>query len=126
DYSRATLCCNHRRARENAHPAPPPHPRVGKRDTSAVKTMSEQPVETRQGAANYVEGDVLGGRYKITEKIGRGGFATVYRGVQLNLDQPVAIKVLDNRSDRPEIFVERFLREAKTATQVRHPDIVKV
>lgn len=71
-------------------------------------------------------GEVFDGRFEITGRLGAGGFATVYAATQLNLEQPVAIKVLDVRTDEPEIFLERFLREAKTAAAIRHPDIVRI
>jgi len=89
--------------------------------------MSEvTPEQATRKSARVGEGELIGGRYRVARQIGRGGFATVYEGVQINLNQPVAIKLLDNRSDKPELFVERFLREARTVTQIRHPDIVKV
>ncbi len=74
----------------------------------------------------YAIGDTLEGRFRITGRLGRGGFATVYRAVQLNLNQEVAVKVLDHHDDKPEAFVERFLREARTVAQIRHPDVVRV
>ena len=71
-------------------------------------------------------GTKIDGRYEILDKLGSGGFATVYRGWQLNLDQPVAIKVLNVPPGAPESFVERFYREARTAAQIRHPDVVTI
>ena len=71
-------------------------------------------------------GEVIAERFRIIEPIGKGGFATVYRGVQLNLDQPVAVKVLDIGDEEQELFMERFLREARTAAKIRHPDIVTI
>ena len=63
---------------------------------------------------------------RVRRELGSGGFATVYRGWQLNLDQPVAIKVLNVPPGAPESFVERFYREARTAAQIRHPDVVTI
>jgi serine/threonine protein kinase len=62
---------------------------------------------------------------RIEEEIGRGGMGVVYRGRHLGLEIPVAIKILrpiDNKVGTEE----RFLREARTAARLRHPNIVGV
>ncbi len=71
-------------------------------------------------------GSVIAGKYELQAKIGSGGFATVFRALQLNLQQDVAVKVLEIRGGEDEDFIERFLQEAKTAAQIRHPDIVSM
>lgn len=66
------------------------------------------------------------GKYLVREEVGHGTMGTVYRGYDAALQRHVAIKVLDfHRSREPE-FVERFLREARTAARLRHPGIVTV
>ena len=71
-------------------------------------------------------GKKLGGRYKIVRHIGSGGMANVYLGHDLILDRPVAIKVLrfDFRDNKDSL--RRFQREALSATQLIHPNIVGV
>lgn len=71
-------------------------------------------------------GKKIGGRYKIIKLIGTGGMANVYLGNDLILDRDVAIKVLrfDFRNN-PEAL-RRFQREALSATQLIHPNIVSV
>jgi serine/threonine-protein kinase len=71
-------------------------------------------------------GKKLGGRYKIVRHIGSGGMANVYLGHDLILDRPVAIKVLrfDFRNNTDAL--RRFQREALSATQLIHPNIVGV
>ncbi len=71
-------------------------------------------------------GKKLGGRYKIIRHIGSGGMANVYLGHDLILDRPVAIKVLrfDFRNNKDAL--RRFQREALSATQLIHPNIVGV
>ncbi len=69
----------------------------------------------------------LGGRYEITRVLGRGGFATVFVGKHLQIEQQVAIKVLQlPDQDGLASFRDRFLREAKTASQIKHPDVVTI
>ena len=64
--------------------------------------------------------------FKIIEKLGQGGMGVVYRGVDLNLDRPVAIKVLPPEVQQHEDSVARFLREAKTASKLQHPSITTI
>jgi tRNA A-37 threonylcarbamoyl transferase component Bud32 len=64
--------------------------------------------------------------YEVVAEIGRGGMATVYQGREKMLDREVAIKVLPGRLAHDEEFVERFLREARTAASLEHPHIIPV
>jgi predicted nucleic acid-binding Zn-ribbon protein len=71
-------------------------------------------------------GRVLAGRYRLVEKIGEGGMGVVYRAQHVHADRKVAIKVLpQDLAGSPELK-ERFLREAKAATMVKHENIVDV
>src|SRR5262249_3921149 len=64
------------------------------------------------------------GRFQVRARIGIGGFGTVYRAFDPQLDREVALKIpRPGTLDHPE-QVERFLREAKAAAQLRHPYIV--
>jgi serine/threonine protein kinase len=64
--------------------------------------------------------------YEIGEKIGQGGMAEVYRARHLRLERDVAIKVMLRRySDAPD-FAERFIREARIAANLNHPNIVQI
>lgn len=66
------------------------------------------------------------GRYQYLEKIGEGGMATVYRGIQRSLDREVAIKVLDaSLSDNPSV-IKRFKRESLIIARLNHPNIIHV
>ncbi len=64
--------------------------------------------------------------FQVVDKLGQGGMGVVYRGVDLNLDRPVAIKVLPPEAQRDEDSVGRFLREAKTASKLQHPAITTI
>src|SRR3981081_600440 len=64
--------------------------------------------------------------YLLLEPIGHGGMAVVYRAQQETLDRTVAVKVLsENLAASPE-FMERFRREARTAANLRHPNVITV
>ncbi len=63
--------------------------------------------------------------YRIDEEIGRGGMAVVYAGWHEQLERPVALKVLaEHLADNVE-FRARFLREARIASKLHHPNLVQ-
>lgn len=66
------------------------------------------------------------GRYQITEHLGRGGMAEVYKAYQPSLDRYVAIKVMHAFLADDKDFLTRFEREAKVVATLRHPNIVQV
>ena len=66
------------------------------------------------------------GKYQLQAEIGRGGMGAVYRGHDPQLDRLVAIKVLAPGLAWREEFVERFLREARAAARLNHPNIVVI
>ena len=66
------------------------------------------------------------GAFELHEKIGSGGMASVYRGVQKSLDRRVVLKVLYPHLAEDEKLVQRFEREARAAAMLRHENIVQV
>jgi branched-chain amino acid transport system substrate-binding protein len=66
------------------------------------------------------------GKYEIKAEIGKGGMGIVYLGYDPLLDRQVAIKVLAPHLVWEEGFVERFLREARAAARIKHPNIVTI
>ncbi len=70
-------------------------------------------------------GSTLANRYKIEAEIGRGGMGIVYKGYDLLLKRPVAIKILSSASLSPEDRA-RLLAEAQAAAQLNHPNVVTV
>lgn len=66
------------------------------------------------------------GRYRILERIGRGGMAEVYKGYQPSLDRYVAVKVLHAFLLEEADGRDRFRREARAVAALRHPNIIQV
>src|SRR5437868_5229987 len=64
------------------------------------------------------------GKYEITEILGRGGMATVYKDYQRELDRYLAIKVLPPHPELDSVYIERFRREARTIARLQHPHIL--
>ena len=65
--------------------------------------------------------------YTIEKLLGRGGMGAVYRGVQMNLDRPVAIKILPPGVETEDpSFAERFKSEARLMARLNHPAVVSV
>jgi serine/threonine-protein kinase len=69
---------------------------------------------------------VLASKYRLEELLGSGGMGHVYRAVNVEIDRAVAIKVLRAEHATNPTIVERFLREARAANLVRHPNVVDV
>ena len=69
---------------------------------------------------------VLGGRYIIQDKIGTGGMAIVYRGIDNRLGRPVAIKTMLPQYAADPSFAARFKQEAQAAAALQSPFIVSV
>ncbi len=69
---------------------------------------------------------VFNERYEVQQRIGRGGMADVFVARDKLLDRPVAIKVLFPEFATDPNFVERFRREAQSAANLNHPNIVGV
>ena len=66
------------------------------------------------------------GKYDVQEEIGRGGMGAVYRAYDPTLGRRVAIKVLAPHLTWEQTFIERFVREAQAAAQIKHPNIVTI
>jgi len=71
-------------------------------------------------------GRVLDGRYEITQRLARGGMATVYRAVDTRLTRTVAVKVMHVGLGDDAEFARKFDREARAAARLSHPNVVSV
>ncbi len=71
-------------------------------------------------------GRLIRGRYQIEKLVARGGMATVYLAEDNRLDRKVAIKVIHPHLANDQVFREKFVREAKIAAKLSHPNLVNV
>jgi serine/threonine-protein kinase len=83
------------------------------------------PVETHQ-QSDPLAGAVLDGRYRVDTLIATGGMSGVYRGLDLRLDRPVALKIMDSRYAGDNQFLTRFQREARAVARLKDPGLVAV
>lgn len=83
------------------------------------------PMETHQ-QSSPLRGAVLDGRYRVDTLIATGGMSGVYRGLDLRLDRPVALKIMDSRYAGDEHFMMRFQREARAVARLKDPGLVAV
>lgn len=72
-----------------------------------------------------VERELIPG-FQIEAKLGQGGMATVYKARQISVDRTVALKILADFASRDELYIRRFLQEARTAAKLNHRNIVAV
>ena len=116
------------KAPTGAAPQPPQKPAR----PSALEAMAQAArVAKRQAAADDEKTDPLVGTlvngFKILSRIGSGGFGVVYKAFDTNLERSVAIKMLPPKiAQVGRGVVERFLREARSAAKLAHPNIVTI
>src|SRR5262249_55467100 len=67
-----------------------------------------------------------GGKYRLDESLGSGGFGTVYRAHHVALDKEVAIKVLHAHLVESELALKRFQQEGVSGCRVKHPNAVAI
>jgi CheY-like chemotaxis protein len=104
-----------------------------KRNEELLKKNQELVQSQRQvdrvfsALADVLPGTILDGKYRLESKIGRGGFGAVYRGSNVRIDRPVAVKIFrpGPGGDSPDGF-ERFRLEGVSACKIDHPNAVSV
>jgi eukaryotic-like serine/threonine-protein kinase len=74
----------------------------------------------------FIGREILGGQFRILEKIGTGGMGSVYKAAQPAMNRMVAIKILHPKLAGRKDLTSRFRREARAMSQLTHPNTVKV
>jgi serine/threonine-protein kinase len=94
---------------------------------------SQNIVDTSNGTNNssaIIRHDLIGQtiaeKYQVKRLLGRGGMGAVYEGIHLLLEKPVAIKVMSTELAEDQAALSRFMREAKTAAKLEHPNAVTI
>ncbi|HJT27255.1 MAG TPA: serine/threonine-protein kinase [Pyrinomonadaceae bacterium] len=84
-----------------------------------VPRATDEQVDRRVGL-------ILDSKYKLIESLGEGGMGSVFRAERLHIGDEVAVKLLHRDLVREQHALERFRREARTAAQIRHPNVVTI
>jgi serine/threonine-protein kinase len=80
---------------------------------------------TQANSADLV-GRTIAGTYRIERKLGEGGMGAVFKALDVNLERPVALKVIRPDLGSSKDFVQRFKREGRAAAKFKHPNSVEV
>jgi CHASE2 domain-containing sensor protein len=100
--------------------------RFARFDPSVVDAVLADPgIALRARALAIGPESVIAG-YRIVSLIGRGGMGVVYEAVQLTLDRPVALKLINPARADDEAFRARFVRESHAAAGLEHPHVIPV
>jgi tRNA A-37 threonylcarbamoyl transferase component Bud32 len=115
---------------------PPPRPLTS--SGSSQGTSSSSPSSSSSVTSGWLSssgaidhgrfqpGTLLGGRYRVVGRLGRGGMGEVYRADDLKLGQPVALKFLPGDVDRDPVRLTQLHTEVRMARQVSHPNVCRV
>ena len=71
-------------------------------------------------------GELIDERYQLLRQVANGGMASIYEAIDTRLDRKVAVKIMHPHLAQDEAFVSRFIKEAKAAAALSHPNIVAV
>jgi serine/threonine protein kinase len=100
----------------------PPRAAVAKKSSPRV-TAAQAAAMT---SAEALVGKVLADRYEIHQKLGEGGMGAVYLATHTMLEKRVALKILHGEYARKADLVERFIQEAKSASRIRHENVIDI
>ena len=99
---------------------------VARKDTSKIDEKVRDLRRRQRTGPELSGGTLLSDRYLLIERLGQGGFGTVWEGWDKTDERHVAIKVLDGKRARDESTREQFYRGARTMDRLRHDGIVGV
>ncbi|HWZ91640.1 MAG TPA: protein kinase, partial [Polyangiaceae bacterium] len=77
------------------------------------------------GGHRYAAGDIVAAKYRLERPLGEGGMGTVWQALNLQLEAPVALKLIRAELDR-DLLKQRLKQEARAAAKLGHPAIVRV
>ena len=100
-------------------------PECGTAFVDGVAATAVIPIESPSESTNLV-GTVIADQFTVESVLGGGAFGTVYKGRQLGLDRPVAIKVPTSAIAADPVMAKRFAREARSAARITHPGVVAI
>ena len=73
-----------------------------------------------------LSGELIDSRYQLIRQVANGGMASIYEAIDTRLDRRVAVKIMHPHLAQDDVYVTRFIREAKAAAALSHPNIVAV
>ena len=97
-----------------------------KQSHTTRSTTSGSPSSSGIDHGRFAPGTILGGRYRIIGRLGRGGMGEVFRADDLKLGQPVALKFLPAEVDDDPARLTQLHTEVRMARQVSHPNVCRV
>ncbi|RYZ07380.1 MAG: serine/threonine protein kinase [Myxococcales bacterium] len=95
------------------------------RDAKIGSPAGSAPLASSRGWAGAV-GQTIGGRYRLSTPLGRGGMGEVWRAEHLVTGRQVALKLLSKSLSQHREMRRRFLREARAVAKVNHPNVIEV
>jgi serine/threonine protein kinase len=101
------------------------HPSDATTQIGQQQTNADSPRATDEQVDRRI-GLILDSKYKLIESLGEGGMGSVFRAERLHIGDEVAVKLLHRDLVREQQALERFRREARTAAQIRHPNVVTI
>jgi serine/threonine protein kinase/tetratricopeptide (TPR) repeat protein len=108
--------------------APTPIEREGSPGTAGW-SVPAQPIDLESSSTGYAPlaiGVLLAERYRIVKLLGEGGMGAVYRAEDIELDRPVALKVIRPEVAANPVILQRFKQELIMAREVTHPNVVRI
>lgn len=100
----------------------------GRQGPSAGQPSTNEGPRLRSGRSTTTSltGTLIQGRYELGRQLGSGGMGIVYEGVDRAEQRRVAVKVLKDEFAYHDTFRKRFLREARSASRIEHPNVVDI
>ena len=100
--------------------------RFARFDPSVVEAVLADPVGALRARAFAIGPESVIAGYRIVSLLGRGGMGVVYEAVQLTLERPVALKLINPAYADDQEFRARFVRESHVAAALEHPHVIPV